>query len=93
MILKTGGDKFGQRLYELAVLIRRLETYPKAWQVTCLGLHKRDWKEAEGMSPFPVQAVQAKPHCPKVSSRASVLNQRGNPWQMVVCLSKLSVQI
>lgn len=91
MILKTGGDKFSQRLYELAVLIQRLETHPKAGQVTCLDLHRRDREEAEGMSPFAVQTVQAKPRCPKFSSRTSVQNQRGNPWQMVVCLSKLSV--
>lgn len=66
-LLKTGGDKFSQRLCELVLLIQRLETIPGEWQVACLNVHRRDWEEAEaaGMSPSPVQPAEAKPVHPE----------------------------
>lgn len=59
LLLKTGGDKFSQRICELFLLIQRLEMIPGEWRVACLNVHRRDQVEAEtfGMPPSPAQSA------------------------------------
>lgn len=91
MLLKTGEDKFGQRLRELALLIWKLETRPGEHQVTCLNLHRRDEWRQKGYLSF-----QHRPHrqslaIQKDGSRASMLNLRANPWPKAACSPECSV--
>lgn len=91
MLLKTGEDKFGQRLCELDLLIWKLKMRPEEHQVTCLNLHRRDECRQKGYLPFQHRLHRRSLDIQKYGIRASTLNLRANPWPKGDCSSECSV--